>query len=193
MPHFDVIVCGTSAAHSLLAAALARSGRSVLHIDANCHYGGKEATISWGTFVRWSQRCGRVDDGWNALEHAQIVNCKAAQALGDGATASTRAADSAFGDCKTLYAAPFVLSPGRRFAWRVSGCDIPQTWRSHGGGYSGATANSDMCKWLGAMLGEPRCASPATALRLDRRFNIDLRPRVVLCRGRHVVCVCFQL
>lgn len=40
---YDVILCGTGLVQSILASALARAGRSVLHVDGNDYYGGLEA------------------------------------------------------------------------------------------------------------------------------------------------------
>jgi len=41
--HYDVILCGTGLVQAILASALARAGRAVLHVDGNDYYGGLEA------------------------------------------------------------------------------------------------------------------------------------------------------
>ncbi|KAF2737499.1 rab geranylgeranyl transferase escort protein-like protein [Polyplosphaeria fusca] len=43
---WDVVLVGTDLKQSLLALALSRSGRKILHIDENRHYGGAEAAFS---------------------------------------------------------------------------------------------------------------------------------------------------
>ena len=43
---FDVVVVGTGLTESLLAAAAARAGKSVLHLDTNAFYGARNSTFS---------------------------------------------------------------------------------------------------------------------------------------------------
>ncbi|KNE62437.1 hypothetical protein AMAG_07656 [Allomyces macrogynus ATCC 38327] len=45
--HFDVLVLGTGVAESLLAAAYARKGHTILHLDARPHYGAASAALSF--------------------------------------------------------------------------------------------------------------------------------------------------
>jgi len=45
--YFDVVVVGTGVTESIVSAAAARQGHSVLHIDPRDYYGGKWATLSW--------------------------------------------------------------------------------------------------------------------------------------------------
>ena len=44
--HFDLVVLGTGHAESIVAAAAAKSGKTVLHLDAEDHYGGVHAALS---------------------------------------------------------------------------------------------------------------------------------------------------
>eukprot|EP00954_Amorphochlora_amoebiformis_P026596 1380318-Amorphochlora_amoeboformis.AAC.1 len=44
--HYDVIVVGTSLPSCILSSALARAGKSVLHMDQNDYYGGSQATLT---------------------------------------------------------------------------------------------------------------------------------------------------
>lgn len=53
---FDVIVCGTSLVNCILAAALAKAGVSVLHLDGNEFYGQEEGTHDLGSFVAELER-----------------------------------------------------------------------------------------------------------------------------------------
>ena len=50
---FDVVVIGTGLTESVLAAACARAGKSVLHLDANLFYGARHATFSLRDFSAW--------------------------------------------------------------------------------------------------------------------------------------------
>jgi RAB protein geranylgeranyltransferase component A len=55
---FDVIVIGTGLAESVVSAAVARNGHTVLHIDPRDYYGGKWATLAWDAWSSgsWSQK-----------------------------------------------------------------------------------------------------------------------------------------
>ncbi|XP_014675743.1 PREDICTED: rab proteins geranylgeranyltransferase component A 2-like [Priapulus caudatus] len=50
---FDAIVVGTGMTECILAAALARIGKNVLHIDRNDHYGGDWASFNMDSMRRW--------------------------------------------------------------------------------------------------------------------------------------------
>ncbi|OQE41869.1 hypothetical protein PENCOP_c004G03832 [Penicillium coprophilum] len=53
---WDVIIDGTGASQSLLALALSRSGKKVLHIDRNQYYGGSDAAFSLDEAQEWAER-----------------------------------------------------------------------------------------------------------------------------------------
>ncbi|KAJ9264185.1 hypothetical protein DTO212C5_7244 [Paecilomyces variotii] len=61
---WDVTISGTGLAQSLLALALSRSGKKVLHVDKNPYYGGAEAAFSLQEAEEWveelKQEPGRV-------------------------------------------------------------------------------------------------------------------------------------
>ncbi|KMU91784.1 hypothetical protein CIHG_09657 [Coccidioides immitis H538.4] len=50
---WDVLISGTGLPQSLLALALSRSGKKVLHIDKNDYYGGSEAAFSLQEAEHW--------------------------------------------------------------------------------------------------------------------------------------------
>ncbi|KAL4874834.1 GDP dissociation inhibitor-domain-containing protein [Aspergillus karnatakaensis] len=50
---WDVTISGTGIAQSLLALALSRSGKKVLHVDKNPYYGGPEAALSLQEAEQW--------------------------------------------------------------------------------------------------------------------------------------------
>ncbi|KAJ5339312.1 hypothetical protein N7452_006040 [Penicillium brevicompactum] len=52
---WDVIIMGTGFCQSLLALALSRSGKKVLHMDSNQYYGGPEAAFSLDEAQEWVQ------------------------------------------------------------------------------------------------------------------------------------------
>ncbi|KAJ5742782.1 uncharacterized protein N7511_011183 [Penicillium nucicola] len=51
---WDVIIQGTGLPQSLLALALSRSGKKVLHLDSNHYYGGSEAAFSLDEAQEWA-------------------------------------------------------------------------------------------------------------------------------------------
>jgi len=53
---YDVIICGTGLVQSILASALSRAGKSVLHCDGNDHYGELDAVLSLDHMAEWAQQ-----------------------------------------------------------------------------------------------------------------------------------------
>ncbi|KAF7592095.1 Rab proteins geranylgeranyltransferase component A [Aspergillus hancockii] len=53
---WDVTISGTGLAQSLLALALSRSGKKVLHVDRNSYYGGFEAAFNLQEAQEWASR-----------------------------------------------------------------------------------------------------------------------------------------
>ncbi|KAF8075934.1 FAD/NAD-P-binding domain-containing protein [Lyophyllum atratum] len=51
---FDVIIIGTGLTESITAAALAKAGFKVAHIDENTYYGGAEASLSLDELAQWA-------------------------------------------------------------------------------------------------------------------------------------------
>ncbi|KAJ5171117.1 GDP dissociation inhibitor [Penicillium coprophilum] len=58
---WDVIIDGTGVSQSLLALALSRSGKKVLHIDRNQYYGGSDAAFSLDEAQEWAERVNQGD------------------------------------------------------------------------------------------------------------------------------------
>ena len=50
--HFDCLLLGTSLTNTLLAAALSKLGKKVLHIDRNEHYGGYDTSLPFNDFAQ---------------------------------------------------------------------------------------------------------------------------------------------
>ncbi|KAL1851021.1 hypothetical protein Daus18300_012690 [Diaporthe australafricana] len=57
---WDVIICGTGLQQSLLALALSRSDKKILHIDPNEYYGGSEAAFSLQEAEAWASEIARA-------------------------------------------------------------------------------------------------------------------------------------
>ena len=55
---FDAIVVGTGLSESIVAAALSRIGKSVLHIDRNTYYGSRWSSFSLRSLQNWAESSG---------------------------------------------------------------------------------------------------------------------------------------
>ncbi|KAJ5952921.1 uncharacterized protein N7479_011334 [Penicillium vulpinum] len=53
---WDVVIDGTGISESLLALALSRSGKKVLHMDSNQYYGGSDAAFSLDEAQEWADK-----------------------------------------------------------------------------------------------------------------------------------------
>jgi len=50
---FDLVVVGTGLVESMVAAAAARLGHTVLHLDTASYYGGQWASFTWDGLQAW--------------------------------------------------------------------------------------------------------------------------------------------
>ncbi|KAM0276028.1 hypothetical protein ACHAQH_007153 [Verticillium albo-atrum] len=53
---WDAIICGTGLQQSLIALALSRSGKQILHLDPNEYYGGNEAALTLQDAEAWVEQ-----------------------------------------------------------------------------------------------------------------------------------------
>ncbi|ETL48117.1 hypothetical protein L916_02228, partial [Phytophthora nicotianae] len=52
---YDVLLVGTGMVEGILAGALARIGKKVLHLDQNDYYGSNYASFPLAQFLRWTK------------------------------------------------------------------------------------------------------------------------------------------
>ena len=52
--HYDAILLGTGSVNAILAAAIAKAGKKVLHLDDNEYYGTTWATLNLKEFHNWA-------------------------------------------------------------------------------------------------------------------------------------------
>ncbi|XP_030904158.2 rab proteins geranylgeranyltransferase component A 1 [Melopsittacus undulatus] len=79
---FDVVVIGTGLPESIIAAACARSGQRVLHVDSKNYYGGNWASFSFSGLLSWikenQQNTGISDEceDWSKLilENEEVIS-----------------------------------------------------------------------------------------------------------------------
>jgi RAB protein geranylgeranyltransferase component A len=65
---YDIILVGTGLTQSILASALARAGKSILHCDGNDFYGEKDSVFSLGSLLEWSTSNSTSADGTEGLD-----------------------------------------------------------------------------------------------------------------------------
>jgi len=53
---FDAIILGTGFTQTIVAAALARDGKTVLHLDENDYYGGESGAFGFKDLLTWADK-----------------------------------------------------------------------------------------------------------------------------------------
>ncbi|KAH4003452.1 Rab proteins geranylgeranyltransferase [Parastagonospora nodorum] len=105
---WDVLIVGTGLQQSLLALALSRSDKKILHIDENDYYGGAEAAFSLQEAEEWAQR---VNTGAATAAFSDVSITKPDAAHADGsslALSASRAYSLALGP-QLIYARSTLL------------------------------------------------------------------------------------
>ncbi|OQE25907.1 hypothetical protein PENFLA_c008G07913 [Penicillium flavigenum] len=69
---WDVVIVGTGVSQSLLALALSRSGKKVLHMDPNQYYGGSDAAFSLDEAQEWVEKVNK-DTDTSPFKDASII------------------------------------------------------------------------------------------------------------------------
>ncbi|RDA92675.1 hypothetical protein CP533_3719 [Ophiocordyceps camponoti-saundersi (nom. inval.)] len=72
---WDVIINGTGLQQSLLALALSRSGKAILHVDANGYYGAADAALSLDEAEEWAEKH-QSQDADAAFSAARVVSAR---------------------------------------------------------------------------------------------------------------------
>ena len=131
----DALVVGTAFAEAAVAAALARAGDRVLHVDRNAYYGGSGAGFSLGKLQAW------------AAERTERAESRADEEVGVQLTAADRAALAAEGfsdvavvplatrDAAVVHAAPPLPTAASLAAAAADGADAGPS-AAHGAGVS---------------------------------------------------------
>ncbi|KAL7816349.1 GDP dissociation inhibitor domain-containing protein [Trichoderma aethiopicum] len=77
---WDVVISGTGLQQSLLALALSRSGKNILHVDPNEYYGEAEAVLSLQEIDEWAARR-QSGDGDGVFASAKVTRSDGAESL----------------------------------------------------------------------------------------------------------------
>ncbi|KAF2083590.1 hypothetical protein K490DRAFT_60336 [Saccharata proteae CBS 121410] len=88
---WDVLIAGTGIEQSLLALALSRSGKKVLHVDKNEYYGGREAAFSLQEAENWADGIGEDDAAYPIFRKAVFRRSAADDATGSSKLSFPRA------------------------------------------------------------------------------------------------------
>ncbi|CAI7669812.1 hypothetical protein PCG10_010537 [Penicillium crustosum] len=101
---WDVIIDGTGISQSLLALALSRSGKKVLHMDSNQYYGGSDAAFSLDEAQEWAEKVNK-DTSTSLFKDASIFKLDVSS-LAEDTTISPKLASSR---AYTLSLSPYLL------------------------------------------------------------------------------------
>lgn len=138
---YDVIVVGTGMAESIVAAAAARIGKKVLHLDGNDYYGGMWASFNLECLQKWLDEC-------RATPVEQPLTNETASLAGPGESLVT-------------IGSPFST---------VS--NIEEEWFIPENSPEASSGEGDSTVWTKSHL-----------LSLNRKFNLDLAPKLLFARG----------
>jgi len=164
---FDLVVVGTGLVESMVAAAAARLGHTVLHLDTASYYGGEWASFTWDGLQAWI----REQRGESGRDEEKRT---------DWGSEGSEAKDM------------LILSEGERLvALNGKGAvqNLLETWHENGKvagkeeDYAGGGGNVDH----GDVTAAPDPGwSREEIEKQSRRFNIDLVPRLLFSRGEMV-------
>ncbi|KAI5283407.1 Rab proteins geranylgeranyltransferase component A, partial [Ascosphaera acerosa] len=107
---WDVVIAGTGLQQALLALALSRSGKKILHVDKEDYYGGAEAALTLNEVAAW---VARVNEGNGScpFEDASVTDYTVAAKAGgvDGDEGDGGRPQLGFPRAYTLSLAPQLL------------------------------------------------------------------------------------
>ena len=178
----DALVVGTAFAEAAVAAALARAGDRVLHVDRNAYYGGSGAGFSLGKLQAW------------AAERTERAKSRADKEVGVQLTAADRVALAAEGfsdvavvplatrDAAVVHAAPPLPTAASLAAAAAGAVDagVDASTTTDGAAAAAAAVVRDVV----AAAAAAGALAPARAMVAGAaRFNIDLDARALLAAG----------
>ncbi|KAG0348151.1 hypothetical protein BG004_005898 [Podila humilis] len=76
---FDAIILGTGFTQTIIAAALSRAGKNILHLDENDYYGGESGAFGFRELVKWAEKitvpsnASAADNGYDKIEFEALV------------------------------------------------------------------------------------------------------------------------
>lgn len=159
--HFEVVILGTGLVESIVAAAAARAGHSVLHVDTASYYGGDWASFTLDGIQRWVQErseTSQVPAGQGAKPSAALPPLEESETFLPAAHLATTQ------NIREFWSAAAGESAGER-----------NEERTEDGDSRVQSAAGDSIAWTKEKIQEQ-----------SRRFSLDLTPRLLYARGEMV-------
>ncbi|KAJ2803788.1 hypothetical protein H4R20_002753 [Coemansia guatemalensis] len=163
---FDLVVLGTGLEEAIIASEAAAAGKSVLHIDRNPYYGGAYASFTLSGLIEWAV-CHR--------DHRQVPIVEI--------LVSTKAEGEEERQQQLTDQPTFVIGKNSQRAAAPNPAESATGSRaSEALRRLAPFATNSMC------VDEPDSAAKALLelLQNDRNYQIELAPKVALCRGRMI-------
>ncbi|XP_027206545.2 rab proteins geranylgeranyltransferase component A 1 [Penaeus vannamei] len=174
---YDVIVVGTGLIECIVAAASARIGKKVLHIDQNDYYGGKWSSFTLQGIDQWT---GSVEKG--AVKDNKAEKCE----LDDGEKAvPTCDPNRGYSKIKQEWHVPKneevpssaepvepAAEAAAEKAEEAKPAEEPSETEGGSKPETGAETQKERKKW-----------SQEAMMKLTRKFNLDLTPKLLYSRG----------
>ncbi|KAJ1965611.1 hypothetical protein GGI12_000662 [Dipsacomyces acuminosporus] len=159
---FDVVVLGTGLVESIVASDIAAAGKKVLHVDKNPYYGGGYSCFSFSAFMNWAT------DHRDSRQIPSVDIC-----IGEGEakldlSLAEQKSDSSLGEHAELLAA-FKDNKQHARAVELLGSIAPYI-KNKDQPLSEAAVSSAL-------------ETLAKLLDADRKYSIELAPKLALCRG----------
>lgn len=180
---FDLVVVGTGLVESMVAAAAARLGHTVLHIDTAGYYGGQWAAFTWDGLQTWlkSQRSGVQE---TTVQEGVVSDGETLIMLGTGRNTVADLVEVWHHHTHTTHTdSPDTDSPDTVKAGKEVNKHL-----EHKSEDKEKSANSDDTQEPTPTVSEspPKVEfdwTPAEVQKQSRKFNIDLVPRLLFSRG----------
>ncbi|RIA85677.1 GDP dissociation inhibitor [Glomus cerebriforme] len=162
---YDVIILGTGFVESILAGALAKTGKSVLHLDTNEYYGGSWTSFNFRELLDWAQLLqGHVEESSG--------NCQ----------------ETYFEGKKAL---PTNFSKIRRQAYSTIEYEIYATLKQTDNAEESEESqhkreqntSEETIHHVSTGLTNPERETLTTLLKESRQYNLDIAPKIMPCRG----------
>ncbi|KAI1300100.1 hypothetical protein EDD11_006319 [Mortierella claussenii] len=194
---FDAIILGTGFTQTIVAAALARVGKTVLHLDENDYYGGESGAFGFRDLLTWADKVAplSVDSGVNennkdAIEFSKLVSRAydhvEIQLYSDGkgndtpidlAAVLASHADASLDDRAKAVEAHIVSSfPVKDHSKEIKEAIHILAWWASG---SESKATAENFKVI--TFGQVRILEEF--LKTTRKYNFDLSPKLLYSRG----------
>ncbi|ORZ00599.1 GDP dissociation inhibitor-domain-containing protein [Syncephalastrum racemosum] len=185
---FDAIVLGTGLTESIIAGALARAGKKVLHLDSNENYGGSWGVLSFKDLLQWSQKAKDIPQ--QGSENNAAIAYQSMHSANFKNVAFHLPGRHIKDETTTVHTFEKALSPiiaeeiKSRLQYTFHDTVSRDLWASqvaHAADQLARPEQENVDIDLQPALS--RLAILGEALKKARQYNIDLAPKLLSCRG----------